>query len=170
MVRRPAAVVGAGNPGAAGLTDQSMFDWFVLALVVLIALVIVTALGRRRPRTADQLLAQPAGAADATPGIPADAPRSVREAVGQLVAKRATGLLTIQKGAQACSVSILFGHIFDAQCDAVQGEAALLPALDWSDACWSFDPKARLTTNESITTPTRSLLEGPAPDPPSPPA
>jgi hypothetical protein len=129
-----------------------------LVLIVLLALAAVV---WRRPQTADELLATravPERISSAGPGNP-------RQVLQTLVAQRWTGVMTIRSGQEVCTISILFGHVFDAECGGIIGEPALRRAVQWSDAAVQLEPNVRLRTRESITTECRSLLESLSTDP-----
>jgi hypothetical protein len=73
-------------------------------------------------------------------------------------AQRATGTLQIRNGGEAFSLFFLFGHLFHAFGDGSQGEEAVFAPLTWRQGEYSFDPKSKLPTEETITAPTADIL------------
>ena len=73
-------------------------------------------------------------------------------------AQRATGTLQVRNGGEAFSLFFLFGHLFHAYGDGSQGEDAVFTPLSWRDGDYSFDPKSKLPTEETITAPTADIL------------
>src|SRR2546423_7967082 len=73
-------------------------------------------------------------------------------------AKRATGTLQVRSGGEAFSLFFLFGHLFHAYGNGSQGEDAVLAPLGWRQGDYSFDPKSKLPTEETITAPTADIL------------
>ena len=97
-------------------------------------------------------------------------------------AQRATGTLQVRNGGEAYSLFFLFGHLFHAYGNGSQGEEAVFTPLSWRQGDYSFDPKSKLPTEETITAPTADILaeakrrgvpgadNGPAPSREAPPA
>jgi hypothetical protein len=73
--------------------------------------------------------------------------------------ERATGTLSLQQGAETCSLYFLFGHLFHATGDLGQGEEAVINALGWTDGSFTFDPRAKLPAEETIKSATTELLQ-----------
>src|SRR5919201_597049 len=73
-------------------------------------------------------------------------------------AQRATGTLQIRNGGEAFSLFFLFGHLFHAFGDGSQGEEAVFAPLTWRQGEYSFDPKSKLPTEETITAQTADIL------------
>ena len=73
-------------------------------------------------------------------------------------AQRATGTLQVRNGGEAFSLFFLFGHLFHAYGDGSQGEEAVFAPLGWQQGDYSFDPKSKLPTEETITAPTADIL------------
>jgi hypothetical protein len=73
-------------------------------------------------------------------------------------AQRATGTLQVRNGGEAFSLFFLFGHLFHAYGDGSQGEEAVFAPLGWRQGDYSFDPKSKLPTEETITAPTADIL------------
>jgi len=73
--------------------------------------------------------------------------------------ERATGTLSLQQGAETCSLYFLFGHLFHATGDLGQGEEAVINALGWTDGTFTFDPRAKLPAEETIKSATTELLQ-----------
>src|SRR2546423_14950419 len=73
-------------------------------------------------------------------------------------ARRATGTLQVRNGGEAFSLFFLFGHLFHAYGDGSQGEEAVFEPLAWRQGDYTFDPKSKLPTEETITAPTADIL------------
>ncbi len=73
-------------------------------------------------------------------------------------AQRATGTLQVRNGGEAFSLFFLFGHLFHAYGNGSQGEDAVFQPLTWRQGDYSFDPKSKLPTEETITAPTADIL------------
>lgn len=73
-------------------------------------------------------------------------------------AQRATGTLQVRKAGEAFSLFFLFGHLFHAYGNGSQGEDAVFEPLTWRQGDYTFDPKSKLPTEETITAPTADIL------------
>jgi Domain of unknown function (DUF4388) len=73
-------------------------------------------------------------------------------------AQRATGTLQVRNGGEAFSLFFLFGHLFHAYGNGSQGEEAVFTPLSWRQGDYTFDPKSKLPTEETITAPTADIL------------
>jgi Domain of unknown function (DUF4388) len=73
-------------------------------------------------------------------------------------AQRATGTLQVRNGGEAFSLFFLFGHLFHAYGNGTQGEEAVFEPLKWRQGDYTFDPKSKLPTEETITAPTADIL------------
>src|SRR6202011_3567017 len=73
-------------------------------------------------------------------------------------AQRATGTLQVRNGGEAYSLFFLFGHLFHAYGNGSQGEEAVFEPLAWRQGDYTFDPKSKLPTEETITAPTADIL------------
>jgi uncharacterized protein DUF4388 len=73
-------------------------------------------------------------------------------------AQRATGTLQVRKAGEAFSLFFLFGHLFHAYGNSSQGEDAVFEPLTWRQGDYTFDPKSKLPTEETITAPTADIL------------
>lgn len=73
-------------------------------------------------------------------------------------AQRATGTLQVRNGGEAFSLFFLFGHLFHAYGNGSQGEEAVFEPLSWRQGDYTFDPKSKLPTEETITAPTADIL------------
>src|SRR3989440_3944021 len=78
--------------------------------------------------------------------------------VESMQAQRATGTLQVRSGGEAFSLFFLFGHLFHAYGNGSQGEEAVFEPLAWRQGDYSFDPKSKLPTEETITAPTADIL------------
>src|SRR5207248_3498642 len=65
-------------------------------------------------------------------------------------AERATGTLSLENGADNCSLYFLFGHLFHASGPSGQGEEVVVNALGWQAGSYQFDPRAKLPAEETI--------------------
>jgi len=124
--------------------------WLVIGGIGILVLVVVL-VGTRRPRRAEDELAQPA---------PKSAPIDVSGTIAQLAGLkpllrsiqtgRLTGTLRLTAGDLTASLYFLFGHLFHVTCGALTGEPALQGCLSWSNFSYTFDSKAPLPTEETI--------------------
>src|SRR5439155_1462492 len=73
-------------------------------------------------------------------------------------AQRATGTLQVRSGGEAFSLFFLFGHLFHAYGNGSQGEEVVFEPLAWRQGDYTFDPKSKLPTEETITAPTADIL------------
>jgi uncharacterized protein DUF4388 len=73
-------------------------------------------------------------------------------------AQRATGTLQVRNGGESFSLFFLFGHLFHAYGNGSQGEEAVFEPLAWRQGDYTFDPKSKLPTEETITAPTADIL------------
>jgi hypothetical protein len=65
--------------------------------------------------------------------------------------ERATGTLTVRNGnGGACTLYFLFGHLFHALGEGVDGDDAVVKALGWSTGEFDFDAKAKLPADETV--------------------
>ncbi|HEX6349802.1 MAG TPA: DUF4388 domain-containing protein [Candidatus Dormibacteraeota bacterium] len=65
--------------------------------------------------------------------------------------ERATGTLTVRNGnGGACTLYFLFGHLFHALGEGVDGDDAVVKALGWSSGEFDFDAKAKLPADETV--------------------
>lgn len=72
--------------------------------------------------------------------------------------ERATGTLTLEDGADSCSLFFLFGHLFHATAAEGDGEEVVLKALSWHDGSFRFDPRAKLPAEETIKSSPAELI------------
>lgn len=132
--------------------------WFAVAAAVGLVLIAVVLVKTRRPRHAEDELAQPTHRPDRidTPG--AIDPAGVRDLLRSIKAERRTGTLQLTAGGRTCSLYFLFGHLFHAASDTQTGESALLECVGWQDVHYTFDKSAQLPTIESIERPMDEIL------------
>jgi hypothetical protein len=83
----------------------------------------------------------------------------LRNQIEAYVQQRWTGLLKASSGSQTCTIAFLFGHVFHAECGALQGEDALRLALSWNAPLLSYNARAQLPVKETITRPITAILE-----------
>jgi len=72
--------------------------------------------------------------------------------------ERATGTLTLEDGADNCSLFFLFGHLFHATAPDGDGEDVVLRALSWHEGNFRFDPRAKLPAEETIKSSPAELI------------
>ena len=72
--------------------------------------------------------------------------------------ERATGTLSLEAGAESCSLFFLFGHLFHATGPEGDGEAVVLSALAWTGGNYHFDPRAKLPAEETIKSSPAELI------------
>ncbi len=134
----------------------------VVGLVLIVVLFVVT-----RPRKAESVLDRPAKPVSGKPAASGSQLESgslsqtpLRTLLVGLQAGRATGTLAITRGDQVCSLYMLFGHLFHANCGLIEGEKAVQEALAWPDGTYSFDKKSSLPTAETVTRTLDEILAG----------
>ena len=132
--------------------------WLVIGGVGVLLLVLVL-VGTRRPRRAEDELAQP------TPKpTPIDTSGTLAQATGlrpllrSIQTGRQTGTLRLTAGDLSASLYFLFGHLFHATSGALTGEPALQECLSWSNFSYTFDSKAALPTEETIERPIDEII------------
>ena len=72
-------------------------------------------------------------------------------------AQRATGTLQVRNGGEAFSLFFLFGHLFHAYGNGSQGEEAVFEPLAWRQGDYTFDPKSKLPTEETMPRPVTTI-------------
>ena len=126
----------------------------IVAIIIGIGL-IGMAFVLRRPRTAEDMLGQPA-----PQPVASGANSDLRNLIELNVLARSTGLLTARSSSgDTCSVAFLFGRVFHAACGSVEGEDAVRMALAWTSPLLNFDAKAQLPVKETIIRPIASILD-----------
>ena len=132
--------------------------WLALLGVVALALIAVVVVGARRPRHAEDELAQPARrpARSDTPG--SLDPAGLKVLLQSIQARRDTGTLQLTAGGRTASLYFLFGHLFHVASDSLTGEPALHECLGWRDVHYTFDKTAELPTLETIERPLDEIL------------
>jgi len=74
--------------------------------------------------------------------------------------ERATGTLTVRNGGDgACTLYFLFGHLFHALGEGVDGDDAVVKALRWPSGEFDFDAKAKLPADETVRGSITELIE-----------
>jgi hypothetical protein len=126
--------------------------------VALALVLLVVAIGMRRPRRAEDELLQP----NAEP-IGIDTPSSLgpvglRAVLRSMQTGRETGTLLLTSADRTGSLYFLFGHLFHAVCGTLTGERALQECLTWQDFRYTFDKTAQLPTEETIERPIDQIL------------
>ncbi|MHB1853938.1 MAG: DUF4388 domain-containing protein [Acidimicrobiales bacterium] len=85
-------------------------------------------------------------------------PTTVAELLQTMQQERATGTLAVESGDRQCSLHFLFGHLFHAVGDGVEGEPAVLTVLGWTSGQYNFNPRAKLPPEETINSSTEDLV------------
>lgn len=85
-------------------------------------------------------------------------PTTVAELLRAMQQERATGTLSLASNGHQCALHFLFGHLFHAVGGDGQGEPAVIDALGWHDGEYSFNPRAKLPPEETISSSTEDLL------------
>lgn len=85
-------------------------------------------------------------------------PTTVAELLRTMQQERATGTLAVKSGDRQCSLHFLFGHLFHAVGDGVEGEPAVLTVLGWTSGQYNFNPRAKLPPEETINSSTEDLV------------
>ena len=115
-----------------------------------ILLLLIYLIGRR-PRTARQLPSRrprQEGFDLAAGRVPIDAP--LPETMNLLSRDRATGTLRVTSGEQAASLYFVFGQLFHAEKDDLEGEDALREVLTWRPVMSTLDRRSALPAKETI--------------------
>jgi hypothetical protein len=134
---------------AAVFTQQSVLIEIGLGAAAILTLLIY--LVGRRPRTARQLPSRrprQEGFSVAAGRVPIDAP--LPETINLLGRDRATGTLRVTSGEQAASLYFVFGQLFHAEKDNLQGEDALREVLTWRTVISTLDRRSALPSKETI--------------------
>jgi hypothetical protein len=132
--------------------------WLAVAALVGLGLIAVVVVGARRPRHAEDELAQPqrAPARIEAPGSRNDPALNVF--LGFIQTERETGTLQVTAAGRTGYLYFLFGHLFHAVCGTQTGEAAVRECLAWHDVHYAFDKKPPLPTEETIERPLDQIL------------
>jgi hypothetical protein len=127
------------------------FALIEIGLGVAAILTLLIYLVGRRPRTARQLPPrQPRqeGFSLAAGRVPIDAP--LPETMDMLGRDRATGTLRVTSGEQAASLYFVFGQLFHAEKDDLEGEDVLREVLTWRPVISTLDRRSALPARETI--------------------
>src|SRR5438132_11285297 len=141
-----------------GVTTDRMVDVFtqqsaliVIGLRVAAILILLIHLVGRRRRPARQLpSSQPRqeGFSLSAGRVPIDAP--LPETMNMLSRDRASGTLRVTSGEQAASLYFVFGQLFHAEKDNLEGEEALREVLTWRPVISTLDRRSALPAKETI--------------------
>ena len=115
-----------------------------------IAILLIYLVGRR-PRTARQLPSRrprQEGFSLAAGRVPIDAP--LPEIMNLLSQDRATGTLRVTSGEQTASLYFVFGKLFHAEKDNLEGDEALREVLTWRPVISTLDRRSALPAKETI--------------------
>jgi len=132
--------------------------WLAAGAVIALMLIAVVVVGTRRPRHAEDELRQPSGQRTRSGAPGSFDPSSLRKWLLSAKAQRRTGTLQLTAGGRTCSLYFLFGHLFHVASDTLTGEPALQECLTWQDVQYTFDPKAKLPTEETVERPVDQIL------------
>ena len=131
------------------LTQQSALIAIGLGATAILTLLVY--LAARRPRTARQLPSRrprQQGFSLAAGRVPIDAP--LPETMTMLSRDRATGTLRVTSGEQAASLYFVFGELYHAEKDDLEGEDALREVLTWRPVISTLDRRSALPAKETI--------------------
>jgi len=131
--------------------------WVVLGAVAALVLVVVL-IGTRRPRRAEDELAQSTRLAAPPTGQSSLDRGGLKALLWSMKIARETGTLQVTAGEHSASLYFLFGHLFHATSGTLTGEPALQECLTWQDFRYTFDKTAKLPTEESIERPMDEIL------------
>lgn len=134
---------------AAVFTQQS--DLIAIGVGATAILTLLIYLVGRRPRTARPLPSRrprQEGFSLAAGRVPIDAP--LPETMNMLSRDRATGTLRVTSGQQVASLYFVFGQLFHAEKDNLEGEDALREVLTWRPVISTLDRRSALPAKETI--------------------
>jgi hypothetical protein len=131
--------------------------WIVLGAVAALVLVVVL-IGTRRPRRAEDELAQPIEQAAPPNGQSSRGQGGLKALLRSMQTARETGTLQLTAGERFASLYFLFGHLFHVTSGTLTGEPALQECLTWQDFRYTFDKTGQLPTEESIERPMDEIL------------
>jgi hypothetical protein len=131
--------------------------WLILGALAALVLIVVL-LGTRRPRRAEDELAQPASQPVRTGPLGSPASDGLKPLLRKMQIGRETGTLQVTAGERTASLYFLFGHLFHVTTGGMTGEAALQECVTWPDFRYTFDKTAKLPTEETIARPTDEIL------------
>jgi hypothetical protein len=126
--------------------------------VVALVLIAVIVFGTRRPRQAEDELAQPTQQPARSNASSSLDQGSLKALLRSVQAGRETGTLELTAGDRTGSLYFLFGHLFHAVCGMLTGEPALRECLTWQGFRYAFDKTAPLPTKETIERPMNEIL------------
>jgi hypothetical protein len=131
--------------------------WLIVGAVAALVLMVVL-IGTRRPRRAEDELAQPTPQRARTGPSASFAPAGLKDLLRKMQSGRETGTLQLTAGDRTGSLYFLFGHLFHVTSGALTGEPALQECLTWQDFSYTFDKTAQLPTEETIARPLDEIL------------
>jgi hypothetical protein len=134
---------------AAVFTQQSVLIAIGVGATAILTLLIY--LVGRQPRTARQLPSRrprQEGFSLAAGRVPIDTP--LPETIDTLSRDRATGTLRVTSGEQAASLYFVFGQLYHAEKDNLEGEDALRQVLTWRSVISTLDRRSPLPAKETI--------------------
>lgn len=76
---------------------------------------------------------------------------SLRTLLETAQGERATGILTVNDGGRTATLYLLFGSLVHAEAAGQVGDSAVVSALGWNEGDFSFDSKAKLPADETVT-------------------
>jgi len=123
--------------------------WVILGVVAALVLVVVM-IGTRRPRRAEDELAQPTQQAARLDLSSSVDHGGLKGLLRSMQTAREMGALQVTAGERSASLYFLFGHLFHVTSGTLTGEPALQDCLRWPDFSYTFDKTAKLPTEESI--------------------
>jgi uncharacterized protein DUF4388 len=76
---------------------------------------------------------------------------SLRNLLETAQGERATGILSVRDGDRTATLYLLFGSLVHAEAGSQVGDGAVVAALGWGDGEFTFDSKAKLPADETVT-------------------
>jgi hypothetical protein len=130
-------------------TQQSVLIEIGLTAAAILTLAIYL-VGRRRLTVRELSSSRPRqeGFSLAAGRVPIDA--SLPETMSMLSRDRASGTLRVTSGEQAASLYFVFGKLFHAEKDNLEGEEALREVLTWRPVISTLDRRSALPAKETI--------------------
>jgi hypothetical protein len=129
-------------------TQQSVLIEIGLGVGAILTLTIYLVGRRRSARELSSSRPRQDGFSLAAGRVPIDA--SLPETMSMLSRDRASGTLRVTSGEQAASLYFVFGKLFHAEKDNLEGEEALREVLTWRPVISTLDRRSALPAKETI--------------------
>jgi hypothetical protein len=131
--------------------------WVALGAVAALVLIVIL-IGTRRPRRAEDEVAQPTQQPARSHAPSSLDQGGLKALLRSMQTARETGMLEVTASQNSASLYFLFGHLFHVTSGALTGESALQECLTWQDFRYTFDKTAQLPAVESIERPMDEIL------------